>query len=480
VTMTASLTGTRRPPRRTPVDAALEVLLAAAGAPATDPATTGTASVGSPSAAVVPPEPLLRAAADIRRTVSTLTEAAEGMTEALVTSQDRLVALRTLTRVNIDTLGASGSTERVLDEALALTDSDAVVLLSEDGSVHVSGDDLAATELVLQLAAAAESDHAPGMWPTDNGRTVIARLAENAGRGIVLGFLRHDGPAFDTGDLGLIEAVASATEMMHTLTRLHLQGIQRATIEREHQFASSLAQAVLEAPIPLLDGLDVFASSTPASLAGGDFMTFMDVGGVFWFAVGDVAGKGLPAAMVMTRAVSAARVAFLTHRPDDAVGALLAMGRELYDYLDEVGLFVTAVMGAFHPDTGEVHLCNAGHSPVLTVTGSGVIGIPASIPPLGIMADPVARGCTLTLAPGDALLLGSDGLAEQENPAGELFGYERFQQLCAAAAGVRDGAVTTSSDDLGRTLIAAVTAFADGTAPSDDCTLAVIRREGPQ
>ncbi|WP_111765422.1 PP2C family protein-serine/threonine phosphatase [Nakamurella deserti] len=456
--MTAAPPGARAGrTRRTPVDAALDLLLGATAAPS---------------------DPLLHAAAEIRRTVRTLTDAAEGMTEALVTSQDRLLALRALTRVNVDTLGADGSTERVLDEALALTDSDAVVLLSEDGSVHVSGDDLAATELVLQLAAAAESDHAPGLWPTDNGRTVIVRLAENAGRRIVLGFLRRDGAPFNTGDLGLIEAVASATEMMHTLTRLHLQGVRRATIEREHQFASSLAQAVLEAPIPLMDGIDVFASSTPASLAGGDFMTFMDVDGILWFAVGDVAGKGLPAAMVMTRAVSAARVAFLTHRPDDAVGALLAMGRELYDYLDEVGLFVTTVLGAFHPDTGELHLCNAGHSPVLTVSGAGVMAVPASVPPLGIMADPPARGTVITLAPGDALLLGSDGLAEQENGDGDLFGYERFQNLCVAAAGIDSGAGTTSADDLGRMLIAAVSAFADGTPPSDDCTLAVIRREG--
>ncbi len=458
--MTAALPGTRRPgARRTPVDAAVDALLAAAPAP---------------------DETLLRAAAEIRRTVGTLTEAADGMTDALVTSQDRLLALRALTRVNVDTLGTDGGTERVLDEALALTDSDAVVLLSEDGSVHVSGDDVAAAELVLRLAAAAESDHAPGLWPTDNGRTVIVRLTESAGHRLVLGFLRRDGAQFDTGDLGLIEAVASATEMMHTLTRLHLQGIRRATIEREHQFASSLAQAVLEAPIPLMDELDVFASSTPASLAGGDFMTFMEVDGVLWFAVGDVAGKGLPAAMVMTRAVSAARVAFLTHRPDDAVGALLAMGRELYDYLDEVGLFVTTVLGAFHPDTGLLHLSNAGHSPVLTITGEGVATVPASAPPLGILPAPAARGFSYTLRPGDALLLGSDGLAEQENGTGELFGYERFRQLCTAAAGIHDGSVTASADDLGRTLIAAVAAFADGTAPSDDCTLAVIRREGPQ
>lgn len=476
--MTASLIGPRTR-TATPLEAALGVLLTAAGVSPARPATAPRLSaVGSTAPAGN--DPVLRAAAEIRRTVSSLTEATEGMTEALVTSQDRLLALRSLTRVNVDTLGTAGSTERVLDEALELTDSDAVVLLSEDGSLHVSGDDVAAAELVLQLAGAAESDQAPGLWPTDNGLTVIVRLAENAGRHLVLGFLRRSGIPFSTGDLGLIESVAAATEMMYTLTRLHLQGIQRATIEREHQFASSLAQAVLEAPIPILDGVDVFASTTPASLAGGDFMTFMDVDGILWFAVGDVAGKGLPAAMVMTRSVSAARVAFLTHRPDDVVGALVAMGAELYDYLDEVGLFVTAVLGCLHPATGELHLCNAGHSPVMTVTADGVTAIPASLPPLGIVANPVARSYTVTLAPGDALLLGSDGLAEQENATGELFGYDRFRQLCAAAAGSPGGPVTSSADEIGRMLIAAVSAFADGTPPSDDCTLAVIRREGSE
>lgn len=452
-----------------PVDRALRVLLRDAAVDS-----DADSVIGKPNTAGS-----LQAAAHIRRTVADLIAAQDGMTDALIMSQDRLLALRALTQVQIESLGGSGATERVLDEALELTDSDAVVLLGGDGALHVSGNDLAATKLVLLLAREAETPAKPGVRAVRNGRAVVARLVESVDGAQVLGFIRLTGRApFSTGDIGLIESVASAANMMHTLTRLHLQGIQRATIDREHQFASSLAQAVLEVPLPRLAGADLFARTAPASLAGGDFMTFMDVGGVLWFAVGDVAGKGLPAAMVMTRAVSAARVAFLTHCPDDAIGALLAMGTELFGYLDEVGLFVTAVVGAYHPRSGRLHLCNAGHSPVLIVSASGVHAIPASMPPLGILEHPTAQEVSLVLAAGDALILGSDGLAEQENAAGELFGYDRLRDLCARASAPIDAGPVDAAR-IGEMIFAAVANHAAGTPPSDDCTLAVLCADRP-
>jgi serine phosphatase RsbU (regulator of sigma subunit) len=249
---------------------------------------------------------------------------------------------------------------------------------------------------------------------------------------------------------------------------MHRLGMQQAAVEREHQMASSLAQAILPAAAPVLDGVDVFAETIPARLAGGDFYTFDVLDGVLWFAVGDVAGKGLPAAIVMTRAVSAARVAFHTHAEDDPAGALAAVGEELFDYLHAVGLFVTMALGAYRPGSGILYVCNAGHSPVLTVVHRRTSAVPPTTPPVGVLPTAKGRTQAIPFEFGSALVLGSDGLIEQEDPAGSLYGYERFERKLIEFSGL-------SLRNMGARLMQDVDRYAHGTAPSDDRTLVVLR-----
>ncbi len=282
-----------------------------------------------------------------------------------------------------------------------------------------------------------------------------------------MGFARRTGIPYNTGDLQLIEAVVAAINKVMSLTDLHRRGVQRAAIDREHQLASTLAQANLPTAPPALDGVDVFATSIPASLAGGDFIVFEILHGVLWFAVGDVAGKGLPAAIVMTRAVSAARVAFHTNADDDPAAALDAIGDELFDYLSGVGLFVTMAVGSYRPRSGVVHLANAGHSPLLSVAGGVISGIPPSMPPIGVVRDLRCRTQRIRLGPNDLLVLGSDGLAEQENSAGELYGYDRLLHRVEQWARL-------TVNEMGDGLMNDVDEHAGGAPASDDRTLVVL------
>ena len=405
---------------------------------------------------------------EVRRAIHDIYAAQDEIAGALVRSQDDLLALRALTQVNVGTLGVFESFEDLLRESRDLTSSDVVALL-DDRLMQSSGgrgaDSAAFAELLLE-AADIPGDLEPRL--ARGGHAVVAPLVTPGGGVRVLAFLRVAGPVYSTGDLRLIRAAVAAATMRFTLTRLHLLEIKRATFEREHEVASSLAQAVFSQPAPVLAGVDVFSDTLPASLAGGDFFAFAVVDGVIWFTVGDVAGKGLPAAMVMTRAVSAARVAFLTHPDDDAAGAMLAMGAELYDYLDDVGLFVTMVIGAYRPATGILHLCNAGHSPVMLVRHGAITLVPASIPPLGVLPAPTGRTVRFDLEAGDALVLGSDGLAEQENPRGVMLGYDRLGEVCAELPGA-------SAARLGHHILDAVTTHADGAPFSDDRTLVILR-----
>ena len=401
------------------------------------------------------------------RTVSSLTQSQLRLTEALVETQDRMAALRALISVRVDSLDAESALTMMLTEALELTGSDTAVLVQGE-EVLVVGEPEPAGRLRQSLAAArlrVSSD--PQSLEFSSGAAVVATLG-NTEPTTVLGLARTSSEHYTTGDLQLVDAVVSATENLITLTRMHRLGVQRATIEREHQLASTLAQAVLPTAPPTIAGVQIFAQVTPAQLAGGDFISFEVLDGVLWFVAGDVAGKGLPAAIVMTRAVGAARVAFHAHRQDDPAGAVAAVAEELYDYLSGVGLFATMVLGSYRPGSGVLHLCNAGHSPVMALTKGLAAALPPTMPPVGVLRVATGRTQCLPFHVGDVLVLGSDGLSEQESPAGELYGYDRFERKIIEFAGLE-------LSRMGNEIIADVLDHAAGAPPSDDRTLVLIR-----
>ncbi len=291
------------------------------------------------------------------------------ITEALITSQDQVAALRALVEVPVGSLDDDGSLRRILQEGLELTGSDCAVLVLERGPLLV-GNQADAAEL-QQLLARGVTEEARGALPRPflTGWAVAGRCGPNGEA--LFGVARREPAPYSTGDVQLIDAVLAAVDKMMALLSLHRTAVRRAAIEREHEVASSLAQAVLPSTVPDVAGVDLFALCQPAHLAGGDILVLDVVDGALWFAVGDVAGKGLPAAIVMTRAVSAARMAFRGVAGHDPAAALATIDAELHDYLVSVGLFVTMVVGVHLPGSGEVVLCNSGHSPVLSVSEPG-------------------------------------------------------------------------------------------------------------
>jgi serine phosphatase RsbU (regulator of sigma subunit) len=450
----------RPPDSRSGVERPLLTLLQAAGstAPVVGPGPTVTADELTADTVV--------AAEQILRTVRRLDQSQDRLTEALVESHDRMAALRALIAVPVNSLDHTEALTAMLTEALELTDSDSAVLITAVDFLIV-GDDEVGSALRRSMVPPELLGREPLPIELPGGAAVVAALPDGQGWA-TLGLARTGVRQYSTGDLELVDAVVAATDKLLTLTRTYQRDVARASIEREHQLASTLAQAVLPSQPPQLDGLETFATVIPAGVSGGDFIVFTERDGVLWFAVGDVAGKGLPAAVVMTKAVSAARVAFHRHHEHDPAAALDAVVDELHDYLSDTGLFVTLIVGAHRPGSGIATLCNAGHSPVLTVRDGAVQAIPPSLPPVGVIRGRTGRNHCVPLTRGDVLVLGSDGLSEQQNPAGELFGYQRFEQAMLQR-------YELPLAELGRSVLDEVTEFAAGTAPSDDRTLVLLR-----
>ncbi len=409
---------------------------------------------------------------EIREIVHSLVDDTDSVTAALIRSYDRIEAFRALSLAGLSTLEGSDVYGALLEQARNLTSSDVAVLYHADTILGAVGSASAVDSLETELRDADAAPATPVQSQPADTPTVIVAISADADAPLIGLQRRKHGKPFSTGDLQLVESVAAVAEMTHQLVVLHESELRQAAVEREHQLASTLAQAALDMPDPQLPGVDYFGTTLPASLAGGDFHTCSVVDDAIWFAVGDVAGKGLPAALVMTRAVSAARVAFRTHRLDDVDGAMRSLSDEIFNYLDDVGLFITVVLGCFRPSSGLLTYANAGHSPVVLVRGQSTELLRPTGPPVGVLERPTASTVSVVLNPGERLILGSDGLVEQGDAAGAMVGYDGFLDLC----------VPHSDEDArehAARILASVQKHGEGTLPTDDRTIVVVRAALP-
>lgn len=406
-------------------------------------------------------------------------EAQLQLTDALVRALDRERALRMLAELVL------GSMEQDLSvpEVMANVVRDALPLLGVDAGAYVEGvfADVAGTfpadrDPVEVLAGLPEEDTAEEsrLHLSPEGCCVAARLTpsvEGLSRGLVL--MRTTGEPLETGQLTLAETVVVAARLVDAVTRLRNDAVERARAAQELASASALAQANIQPVVPRVPDVDLFAVSRPARAAGGDFYLCLPAGDLLWVVVGDVAGKGLPAALVMTKTVAAARLAIATAGEQalagDPVPVIGAVADELYDYLEEVSLFVTAVVAAYEPATGRLVLTNAGHAPVLVATADGVVAVPPTSPPLGILRGVRPRPHELHLDEGDLLLLGSDGLVEQADPSGAMLGQDDLAERLRSLRG-------RPATEVGQVLLHHVDHWAAGTPAGDDRTLVVLTR----
>lgn len=414
------------------------------------------------------PEDAARAGAVLRTALQDLERDQSELAEALIANQDRLLAMTSIAQINVQGVASDQTIGLLLNEALRLTGASMVALFAADGIVSTAGDtaELAA-HADIAWRAIADSPNDP-LRHTASGDGIIATLDPDGLARNYLALFRPADRPFSTVDVPVVEGVVSSLGVMLAFNELHQRALASAAVEREHQLASDLAQSVITVRPPQSARLDVFAQTVPAARTGGDFYVFGRTDQIVWFAVGDVAGKDLPAAMLMTRAVAACRVAFLTHR-DASVGDVFAsIEDELFDYLDEVGLFITMAVGAIDESTSTVSLASAGHSPVVWVNSTGASLIPATSPPIGVIRHRIPQASEFVLHAGDCLVIGSDGLAEQSAPDGSMFGYDRFLDLCHSVR-------LQSSAQQGQAVFDTVNAFAAGRHASDDSTLVIVQ-----
>jgi serine phosphatase RsbU (regulator of sigma subunit) len=286
----------------------------------------------------------------------------------------------------------------------------------------------------------------------------------------VIGVLYLDGrerarmlsPAMQTS----IEAFATQAALAIESARLYAESAEKARIDRDLRIAADIQRALL--PEPAYEGraCTLAASTLPCRTIGGDFFDYFEMpDGGLAFTLGDVAGKGPPAALLAATAQSH----FVAHAPvsTDPADALARINKALLRRAVEAR-FATMFLGVLGLD-GVLRYSNGGQEPPALVTRRGIEWLEAGGPVVGLLDFAVYECGSATLAPGDVIVVCSDGVTEARNIAGEEFGRDR---LVAVLAGVHGAAADTVLDRV----TTAVRAFAAGAAQADDITVLVLTR----
>jgi serine phosphatase RsbU (regulator of sigma subunit) len=277
-----------------------------------------------------------------------------------------------------------------------------------------------------------------------------------------------DGTRFDAGAMKLAGAVASQLGAAIHANRLLVELQEAARVAQELEIAASIQQGLLPRRPPDVPGIVVVGRCIPAAKVGGDlFDHIVDEDGGLSLLVADVAGHSIASALLMATTRSLLRRE--AHECRGPAESLAAASHALFEDLVGAGLFVTVFSARFEPDTRTLRFSNGAHNPALLRRADGVVTeLDTDGMALGIVDDwPYEEG-SCVLAPGDLVVLYTDGVTEARNAESELFGEERLHALVEATAG---------AEAVADAIVAAATAHADD-AVQDDLTVLVLEVTG--
>ncbi len=286
----------------------------------------------------------------------------------------------------------------------------------------------------------------------------------------VLQVLNKRGGQFGAWDEELVHSFGAQAGVAIQRQLLLEQYAEKQRIERDLSIARGIQQALLPSEPPKAEGFDIAGWNRPADETGGDCYDFFALpDGKILITIADATGHGIGPALVIAECRALLRATLsLTRDLDQAVSIVNNL---LCDDLPD-NRFVTAFLGLLEPRAGALQCTSAGHGPLIFFTAAKdeFRELAANGLPLGIM-DGVdyEKASTLTFAPGDMLLLFTDGFIEWANAEGEQYGTERIYAL------IRENRSRPAAE-LIEMVYRSVLAFADGTTQKDDLTAVLIRK----
>ena len=243
---------------------------------------------------------------------------------------------------------------------------------------------------------------------------------------------------------------------------------QKASIESELNVASSIQMSMLPSVFPDREGLDMYASMTPAKEVGGDLYGYLLKDEKLYFCVGDVSGKGVPASLFMAQVTRLFRT--LANQMIQPADICTQMNEALSGEENQTCMFVTLFIGLVDLKTGHLSFCNAGHNPPVIGGGEHHGEFLQMLPnfPIGVMPGLEFQGEEIDSIKGRPLFIYTDGLNEAENREHGQFGDDHLIDI------LRNTHFDTARQVV-ETLAAKVEEHRDGADPNDDLTMMCLR-----
>ena len=260
------------------------------------------------------------------------------------------------------------------------------------------------------------------------------------------------------------ELAKAHNELKTAYDQLEETTTAKERMESELRIARDIQKSMVPSVFPEIDGLDMFASMTPAKEVGGDLYNFLRKDDKLYFCIGDVSGKGVPASLFMAIVTRGFRTLALTGRTPAEIATRL--NSELTESNEE-GMFVTMFICLYDLKQRRLEYCNAGHNPPVIGNAQGqyaLLDVKEANAPIGLWPDLEYVGEEMDLPNDSMMLLYTDGLNEAENRQQEQYGEERIIQLMTSYA-------SHNMRDMVETLKADADKFRDGAEQNDDLTM---------
>lgn len=285
----------------------------------------------------------------------------------------------------------------------------------------------------------------------------------------------------DTTIIAIISLLAMIACFLWIFRRLQKQTLNRANLENELHLASAIQMGMIPKIYPAfpdIPELDVCGYLKPAKSVGGDLYDYFVRDKRLYFCIGDVSGKGVPASLFMMVVLSLFRS--ITQNTDDPAEILNSLNKSISRGNTKC-MFCTMFVGVLDLTTGKLNYCNAGHNPPILrrfnddgcTVNVDYMKLKTNLA-VGMFERFVYNGATLTLAPGEALFLYTDGVTEAEDEHHTLFGEAATLKALADAR----AANARTAQDFVNSTAQAVTNHAGHAEQSDDITILVVEYKG--
>jgi len=400
------------------------------------------------------------------------------LAEAFSEAQDQLLAISALSQITAQQFDLEQLLPILVKQAKQILNAEAVFMMVDINNqppllVDFPINYFNPKEIVPLINAAHESLDAFQVIRIMDSAPIYILDQKIRGTGqIKLGFQIDTPKTALSPTLNLAQTITDQAKIQIENSFLHEELITQAKLQAEMEAARQMQASLLPESIPpsTETGLDMAIHFQPASKVGGDFYDLISQphsGAIF--AVGDISGKGIPAALLMSMTLNALRngVRFIENPTPKKI--LAQVNQNMYDDFTRAGGFATVFIGSYDAHKGELSYGNAGHSPVIFCPANGDPRLlVADGTALGILPESLCESQILNFRPGDILVVGTDGFSEAENPLREMFGYNKLLHLVeelrhSSAQAIKDG------------FVKAINQFSSGYLQSDDQTLLVIK-----